>query len=183
MRPVILFALLLIPGSIMAQRQLRPYVGLHGSGDAQMYYLGPSVQFGADYRFFTRFGLTTYVHYFRRRIDRTYGNFEFEKGKFDCLTGALLLQAYLGRKPARGMFLGFGGAVQYLNNDFTSDWTSFQARRLNLLPAFRVGYAFPLGEHQITAELNATGPYHEGDQYSGSTELITQLSFGTRFVW
>ena len=183
MRILILFALLLLSGTVVAQRHFRPYAGLHGSGDAELYYLGPSMQLGADYHFSNRLGLTAYGHYFRRRIDWESDDYEFTKAKFDCLTGALLVEVRLGQKPTRGMFVGAGMAVQHLDDDFESDWTRFHVTRLNVLPAIRIGYSFPVGKHLLTAELNATGPHSEEDEYGRLTELITQLSLGTRFVW
>ncbi|GAB2947791.1 hypothetical protein GCM10027048_10970 [Hymenobacter coalescens] len=176
--------MLLLAGLATAQHQLRPYAGLHASGNADMVYVGPSVQIGADYRPLRRLGLSTYVHYFRRRFDRNFAN-EFEEGKFDCLTGAALLELRLGRQPERrGLFVGAGVALQYLKDDYHSYWARvYTLRKHDVLPALRLGYAFPLGRHQLTAELNATGPYHEGDEYSSYTELLTQLSVGTRLVW
>lgn len=184
MKKLLLLAFCLLPVAVSAQHKLRPYVGLHGSGDAQMYYLGPSGQIGADYRINSFCGLTSYVHYFRRRIDRTEANNQFEKASFDCLTGALLVQVHLGSKPNRGLFAGAGAAAQRVEDDFKSDWTlGWHTIRRGVLPAIRLGYAFPIGPHQLTAELNATGPYQERTAYYTSTELITQLSVGTRFVW
>ncbi|OGX89265.1 hypothetical protein BEN47_07655 [Hymenobacter lapidarius] len=174
----------MLPAAVSAQHRLRPYAGLHGSGDAQMYYLGPSGQIGADYRIKDSWGLTTYGHYFRRRIDRKEANNQFEKASFDCLTGAVLVQFYFGGKPNRGFFAGAGVAVQRVEDDFVSDWNpGWYDLRSDVLPAIRFGYAFPVGSHQLTAELNATGPYQERTVYYTHTELITQLSVGTRFIW
>ncbi|GAA4384456.1 hypothetical protein [Hymenobacter koreensis] len=184
MKRLLLLSVFLLPVTASAQHKLRPYAGLHASGDAQMYYLGPSGQIGADYRINHSFGLTTYIHYFRRRIDRTEANNGFEKGRFDCLTGAVLAQVHLGQKPERGLFVGAGIAAQRWEDKFESDWTSgWHTIRRNVLPAIRFGYAFPVGQHHLTAELNATGPYQERTAQGSYTELITQLSIGTRFVW
>ncbi|UYZ59558.1 hypothetical protein [Hymenobacter latericus] len=173
----------LLPFTGQAQHKLRPYAGLHASGDAQMYYLGPSGQLGADYRFNHVLGATAYVHYFRRKIDRASGA-SFEDGRFDCRTVALLAQVHLGAKPERGLFAAAGVAAQRLEDEYRADWTGgWHTVRRNVLPAFRLGYAFPVGPHQLTAELNATGPYQERDAYGTYTELITQLSLGTRLVW
>jgi hypothetical protein len=184
MRLPVLCALLLLSGAAAAQHKLRPYLGLHASGNADMVYVGPSAQLGLDYRPLRHLGLSAYAHYFRRRFDRNFAN-EFEEGKFDCLTGALLLEVRLGRQPERrGFFAGGGLALQYLKDDYHSYWARiYQERKRNVLPALRLGYAFPLGRHQLTAELNATGPYNEATEYGSYTELITQLSLGTRLVW
>ena len=148
-----------------------------------MFYIGPSGQLGADYRFSQYFGLSVYGHAFVRRIDRDFGNFKFERGKFDCLTTALLLDFHPGGNPVRGAFLGAGIAGQYLRDDYVSDYQTINRQRYDVLPAIRLGYAFPLGGHQLTAELNATGPYSEKTPNGSITELLTQLSLGTRFVW
>ncbi|RTQ47760.1 hypothetical protein EJV47_17725 [Hymenobacter gummosus] len=184
MRLPVLTALLLLPGAAAAQHKLRPYLGLHASGNADMTYVGPSGQLGADYYPLRRLGLSAYAHYFRRRFDRNFNN-EFEEDKFDCLTGAVLLELRLGRQPERrGFFAGAGVALQYLKDDYHSYWARiYTLRKRDVLPAFRLGYAFPLGRHQLTAELNATGPYSETRPTSHYTESITQLSLGTRLVW
>lgn len=186
MRLPLLIGLLLLSGAATAQRRLRPYLGLHASGDAEMFYLGPSAQLGADYRLTSHLGLGGYLHYFRRRIDRDFGNYQTEQGRFDCLTGAVLLDVRLGRQPERrGPFVGGGLALQYLRDEYqTNRLRIYTLRKHDVLPALRLGYAFPLGRHQLTAELNATGPYSEFNDYGGSTtELITQLSLGTRLLW
>ncbi len=184
MKKLWLLAFCLLPVAANAQHRLRPYVGLHASGDAQMYYLGPSGQIGVDYRINNSWGLTSYGHYFRRRIDRTETNNQFEKGSFDCLTGAFLVQVYFGNKPNRGLFAGVGVAAQRVEDNFKSDWSlGWHTIRRDVLPAIRFGYAFPIGPHHLTAELNATGPYQERTTYYIDTELITELSVGTRFIW
>ena len=163
---------------------LRPYLGIHASGDAEMYYLGPSFQVGSDYRFTERWGLSAYVHSYRNRVDEE-DDYHYEKGKFNCFTGALLLEFHAGRQMSRGMFFAGGVAVQRVKDVFDASWGAhWNDERTGPIPAIRFGYAFPLRKtHCITAEINATGPYQERYGYSGSTELITQLSLGTRLIW
>ena len=183
-KKLLLLVLCLLPVAARAQHRLRPYAGLHGSGDAQMYFLGPSAQVGADYRIDGFWSLTSYVHYFGRRIDRTGPNSQFEKASLDCLTGAILAEMRFGHQPNRGMFVGAGVAAQRVEVNFSSDWTlGWHEFRRDILPAIRFGYAFPIGPHRLTAELNATGPYQERTAQFTSTELITQLGVGTRFMW
>ena len=51
--------------------------------------------------------------------------------------------------------MGAGIAGQYVRDNYVSDYQTIQKSRYNVLPAIRLGYAFPLGSHQLTAELNA----------------------------
>lgn len=177
--------LLLLSGRAAAQSpsKFRPYAGLHGSGDAAMFFLGPSVQFGVDYHCAEPLRLSAYTQYARSRIDRRVSPAEFEQGRLDGLTLALLAEVHLGRTPERGMFVGAGGAWQLVSVEVLNNLFYLLEDRAILVPALRVGHAFRLGTHQLTAELNATGPYHVSDEFGSHTELITQLSLGTRFVW
>jgi hypothetical protein len=82
------------------------------------------------------------------------------------------------------LFFGGGLAIQQLENKFDSSWSYWQKKRTNVLPAIRIGYAFPLWQHRlITAEINATGPYQKQEYLYTYTELVTQLSLGTRIIW
>ncbi|MGY2131970.1 hypothetical protein ACW9KT_07065 [Hymenobacter sp. HD11105] len=168
---------------VIAQQKWRPYAGIHASGDAEMYYLGPSFQLGTDYYFNDRLGLTGYVHSYRRGITNT-DPADYEKGHFHCLTGAVLFELRPGKKALQGLFLAGGLAVQQVDSEFDSSWAYWDERRTNVLPVIRIGYAFPLLQrHLITVEINATGPYQERKYLSTYTEIITQLSLGTRIIW
>jgi len=168
---------------VCAQQRWHPYVGLHASGDAALYYLGPSLQVGTDYHFNGRIGLTGYLHSYRRSLTRT-DPMHYEKGHFHSLTGAVLVELRPARKAPRGFQLAAGLAVQQVDSEFDSRWAYWDERRTNVLPALRLGYAFPLLQrHLLTAELNATGPYQERGYGYTYTEIITQLSLGTRIIW
>lgn len=180
-----LLLILLAAGAlpVCAQQKWHPYVGLHASGDAEMYYLGPSFQLGTDYHFNDRVGLTAYLHSYRRSITKT-DPADYEKGHFYCLTGAVLFELRPSKKAPQGLFLAGGLAVQQVDDEFDSNWAYWDEHRTNILPAIRIGYAFPLLQrHLITAEINATGPYQEQGYQSTYTEIITQLSLGTRIIW
>ena len=97
---VLSIALLL--GSICAgQSRLHPYVGLHVSGDAQLYYVGPSFSVGTDVRLTKTFSLTSYIHYFPKNVNKTYSNGDFARGHYRSATAALLGEISLGETPER----------------------------------------------------------------------------------
>jgi hypothetical protein len=107
------------------QKRWSPYAGIHISGDAEMFYVGPSFQLGVDYRLNRILGLSSYVHYFGRNIDQTNDDGTFQKGNFRMFTGALLLQVNLGKRiKNRGMFIAAGAAIQPTVNDYRDSWSS-----------------------------------------------------------
>src|SRR6266705_1058700 len=59
-------------------QRLHPYMGIHISGDAEMYYIGPSLQAGIDYQLRKKIVLSTYFHHYLKRVDKKEygGNFE-----------------------------------------------------------------------------------------------------------
>jgi len=73
-----------------------PYGGLHVSGDAEMYYGGPSFQAGVDYNLTRRLALSTYVHYFHASSDLRDNTGAVEKGQFKTFTSTLLFQVDMG---------------------------------------------------------------------------------------
>jgi hypothetical protein len=173
----------LISSSLLSQIQLHPYVGLHISGDAEMYYLGPSLQAGADLQLRKKLLLTSYVHYFKKKVDRTEADGSFERGKFKTVTVAALIQFNTSRKSSKSFFIAGGFCVQQWHDAFVSDYSAWNTQRKNFLPAMRVGYFFSKGKNKLTIELNATGPYSYSDYGWQTVEILTQLSLGTRFIF
>jgi len=174
---------LIVSCSVLSQVKLHPYVGLHISGDAEMYYIGPSFQAGADLYLKKRLLLTSYLHFFKKKINRTEGGGSFENGKFKTVTIAALIQFNTSKKLSRSFFLGVGFCVQEWNDIFISDYSAWNKQRKNYLPAIRVGYFFSKGKNKLTIELNATGPYSYSDFGWQAVEILTQLSLGTRFIF
>ncbi len=164
------------------QHKLQPYIGLHISGDAEMFYIGPSFQLGTDYRLKKKLFLSGYIHYFTRRVNNTYVDFH-EDGRIKILTAAILLQANTGKKPDKSFFIAGGLAYQYWHDKYESDFNNIDNERYTLLPAIRLGHFFPVGKQKLSVEINATGPYSYHDDNWSVTELITQLSLGCRFIF
>ena len=174
---------LIVACSSLSQVKLYPYVGLHISGDAEMYYVGPSLQAGADLHLKKRLLLTSYIHLFKKKVNRTGGGGSFEKGKFKTVTIAALIQFNTSKKLSRSFFLAGGFCVQEWNDIFNSDYSAWNKQRKNYLPTIRVGYFFSKGKNKLTIELNGTGPYSYSDFGWQTVEILTQLSLGTRFIF
>jgi hypothetical protein len=174
---------LIISCSGLSQLTLHPYVGLHISGDAEMYYVGPSLQAGADLQLRKKLLLTSYIHYFKKKVTRTESGGSFENGKFKTVTVAALIQFNTSKKLSRSFFLAGGFCVQKWNDIFISDYGAWNKQRKNYLPAIRVGYFFSTGKNKLTIELNGTGPYSYSDFVWQTVEILTQLSLGTRFIF
>jgi hypothetical protein len=161
-----------------------PYAGLHISGDAGMYYIGPSFQIGTDFYLQKKLLLSTYLHYFRDELHTTGENGFFEDGKYRTLTGALLIQLNTSKKiTGRSFFIAAGMAIQNRVDTATTSYDQWNDRRTTLLPAFRLGYFFPLRSHKLSIEINGTGPYSEMVEGSGFTEILTQVSLGCRYIF
>lgn len=179
-------SIILLLGPICAsQSRLHPYLGLHVSGDAQLYYVGPSFSVGTDVTLTNTFSLTGYIHYFPKNVDKTYSNGDFARGRYRSTTAALLGEIFLGKTPEKGMFVAAGVSVQHTKDDFKSSWTTLDQERTIVIPALRVGYMFPISaQKKLALELNATGPYAYKSEDNGyiihSLEVLTQLSLGSR---
>jgi hypothetical protein len=169
---------------IQPQRKWHPYLGLHITGDAEMFYIGPSFQLGTDLQLKKRFLVSSYIHYFGKKVNNVeYGGY-FENGKLNILTIAALAQLNTSRNLRRSFFIAGGIAFQYWHDRYKNNFSDWDNERNTLLPAIRFGYFFPSGKNRITIELNATGPYSYGDDNSSVTEILTQFSFlGCRFIF
>ena len=186
MKILLLMISLLFSAALFSQPRLHPGVGIHISGDAQMYYIGPSFQLGADYYLKKRILLCGYLHSFSKWVDKTYPDNSFEKGRFKTTTVAVLVQFNLSKKPSHSIFIAGGIAAQKWADKFESSWADWNKKRTTLLPALRLGYFFTMSHIKMAIELNGTGPYsyneEEGGVTWGVTEVLTQLSAGLRFI-
>ncbi|MES1223712.1 MAG: hypothetical protein ABUT20_49915 [Bacteroidota bacterium] len=159
-----------------------PYAGIHISGDAEMYYIGPSLQAGIDYQPVKKMLLSAYFHHYLKQVDkREYGGI-YEKGRFKTMTGAILLQWNTGRNMENSFFIAGGVAIQSWKDRFSSNYDSWDDKRVTLTPAIRIGYFFTPARNKISIELNGTGPYSYMDGTWHATEILTQLSLGVRFL-
>ena len=160
-----------------------PYVGIHVSGDAEMFYVGPSFQAGTDFMLTKRVLLSTYIHYFGKKVNNAGANGFFENGKFKTIPGTVLIQVNTARNLNRSFFIGLGAAVQRWRDNYSSSFDSWDDKRTTITPAMRLGYFLPVGNNKISVELNGTGPYKSGDAASYSIEILTQISFGVRYIF
>jgi len=182
-RTFIFLTSLIISSSVLSQLRLNPYVGLHISGDAEMYYIGPSLQIGADLQLKKRLLLTSYIHFFQKKVNRTEPGGLFENGSFKTITVAALIQTNISKKLTRSFFFAGGFCVQRWNDKFISDYASWDLQRTTLLPAIRIGYFFSTGKNKIAIELNGMGPYFYTDGEWNGVEILTQLSVGMRYIF
>ncbi len=161
-----------------------PYAGFHVSGDAGMYYIGPSFQAGTDFYIRERLLLSTFFQYFQDKLHTTGPGGFFEDGKYRTLTAALLIQANTSKKTTgRSFFMAAGMAVQNRVDTANTSYDHWNDRRTTLTPAFRFGYFFTLNRHKLSIEINGTGPYSYGDENSGVIEILTQVSLGCRYIF
>jgi hypothetical protein len=169
------------------QSKWQPYLGLHASGDAELFYLGPSFQVGTDFVISKKSALTSYLHFFPKKVNNSYTDGSFEKGKYRSLTAALLFEGRLGRTSNKGTYLAGGLAFQSLKDDFSSNTNMWNMERNIIVPAIRIGYAFPFKVNKVTIELNATGPSNykiDDNPFTGEIiEILTQISIGTRYTF
>ena len=130
--------------------------------------------------------LSSYIHYFIKKVSNAeYGGF-LEKAKFKTFTATLLIQANTGKSPTKSFFIAGGAALQRWRDNYSNNYDSWDDKRTTLIPAFRLGYFFSLDKHKMAVELNGTGPYsyaYTNDISSGRViEILTQLSLGVRFI-
>jgi hypothetical protein len=182
---VFLFLFFILPG--YSQKRLHPYLGLHVSMDAGGYFVAPSFMAGADYLLRDKISASSYVHVFRGRLYDVYPDGSIDKGKYQSYILALLIQRHLSKSPTKGMDLAGGAAVQRTINDYIINNEAGIEKRTILVAAVRVGYKFPVKQRNLTVELNAVGP-HIGKvgpppYYEQVIEILTQLSFGFRFIF
>ena len=165
----------------VAQSRVHPYAGLHVSGDADLYYVGPSWQLGADYVLKERSLLTSYLHYFHKNYNNSTSIYK-EQGILNSLTFALMVQGNFGINTRRSMYGAAGLALQRWSDRFNSDWADWNRKRTTVLPCIRFGCFFTVDRSKIALELNATGPYSYHEDGDHIIEIITQLSLGMRLI-
>jgi hypothetical protein len=94
---------------------------------------------------------------------------------------------YFGQHIHKGFYVGAGVSYQKRTDYFTSSWTNINDTLSFLTLNLRLGVAaIPVNRRSsIFVELNVTGPYEEGDQFSSSLEILSQLSLniGYRIGW
>ena len=146
-----------------SQSRWRSYVGVYFTGDAEVYYAGPSILLGSSFFIKKDLSVSFYGHYF----EKDFGDHSFKAG-----TVAILCQVNLGKRER--FYIAVGSAWQRAieEDDFYSDVIN----RSIIIPAFRVGHHFAFKKFTLSPEINATGPYI----YNNGLELFTLPSIGVR---
>ena len=158
------------------------YGGLHLSSDAEMYYLGPSFQAGAEVNVTHHLEFSSYFHYFYTGVNDKIDGL-IQKGRLRTFTWALLIQLNAGAGWYKGFYFAFGLALQRYVDRFKGSWGSWDQKRSTATAATRFGYTFPAGLNAIAIEFNGIGPYTYYDGPDTITEIFTQVSFGGRFIF
>lgn len=186
MRSIIIGSLILISNAF-GQSKWRPHAGINASMDAGGYFWGPSITAGTDYRLNDKVSASSYVQYFSARLNDSYPDGTIEKGKYNSLVVAALIQSNLSKNQNNGLRAGIGLAFQ--KSTTRSDINNLRdtTRRNILVAAFRLGYYILLDPQLIVIEFDAVGPHRSTEgtppyQYE-VTELLTQLSLGIKFVF
>ncbi|MCP4459468.1 MAG: hypothetical protein GY816_15825 [Cytophagales bacterium] len=150
----------------LGQSKVQPYAGLYFSGDAVMYYFGPSYQLGLDIPLKGNFLVNGYGQYFSAKAFR---------GRYEVYTTGLMIRYNFGKKSKR-WYAAIGLAYQDTKEE--SDFWNDLIDRSIILPGYRMGYTFFSKKYIFHPELFAMGPYsyHSGN----STELFTLPSVGIR---
>ena len=187
MRTVLITIFLASTLPCFSQCRWHPYGGIHISMNSDIYYAGPSYQLGTDYTLKKGWALSLYGHYFPESADVKNSDGSSEKGKYRSAAIVLLVQKkFLPRKPG-GWFLGGGIAGHKYTDDYVSSSFETHDSYKIITLSTRVGYIFQAGDHALTFELNAIGP-HIGETgpppyYEQLIEILTQLSFGIRYIF
>ncbi len=173
-----------------SQSRLHPFVGVHLSMNADAAYTGLSGMAGIDYSLSRQWTAGVYGQYFKDRFKLNVPDL-YREGKLTMKTAATLVQKRFSKKDNTGFFLGAGLAYQrrvedYRESNMVGTFTD-SIHQSHILPAIRLGYGFNLRQRILTVELNGTGPYAEstgsGNTRSDYMEILTQLSFGLRFIF
>lgn len=182
----ILPTLLLISHFSYSQTRWHPYGGVHASVDAAAYFAGPSLQAGIDHTLKKNWALSMYFHYWPDGFKKIYPGNLFEREKFRSGITAFLIQKYFSKQDYRKVFLALGMALQVTKDDYVNSFDEEHLKRTLFIPAIRFGYQIPLPHHSLAIELNGVGPYigemGPPPYYDQTIEILTQLSFGVRFV-
>jgi hypothetical protein len=187
MRIILIILTIFLSFTALSQTKWHPYLGLDVSMDAEGYYVGPSLQIGISYRLKERLSLSSYLHYFPRRVEEHYTDGTFENGIYKSIVASLLIETNFFRTNNRGIILAGGLAVHSTTDNYTSTFYDEYLKRTIIVGAIRIGYALPVKNKSIAFELNAVGPYigKKGPPpyFDQAIEILTQLSLGIRLIF
>ena len=187
MRIILIVVTIFLSFTCLSQTKWHPDVGLHVSMDAEGYYVGPSLQVGINYRLKKRFGISSYLQYFPKRVEKTYSDGTFENGRYKSLVASLLFETNFFRTNNKGLILAGGLALHSTTDNFTSTFDELHEKRTIIVGAIRIGYSLPMKNRSISFELNAVGPYigktGPPPYFEQLIEILTQLSLGARLIF
>jgi hypothetical protein len=188
MKSILLILTILLSFTALAQKKWHPYLGVHVSMNADGYYVGPSAQVGVNYRINQKISLSSYVHYFAKKVAEAYPNGTFQNGNYKSMIVCLLVETNFYRKDNKGIIVAGGLAVHSSIDDYTASYFYEEHnKRMILVAAARIGYSLPIKKRSIVFELNAVGPYVSdtgpAPYFYKEIEILTQLSLGMRFIF
>ena len=162
---ILMLLLCSLAHDLPAQSKFSKYAGVFFTGDAQMYYTGPSVLIGSDFQASAEVTVGMYGQYFEK---------DFGDHGYQSWTLAALAQLYVGKKKQFYIAAGVAWQRALEHDDLYPDVID----RSIIIPSYRFGRHLVFKKYALSPELNLTGPY----SYNGgsSTELFTQTSLGLR---
>ncbi len=163
---LLIIFLLSFPLTSNSQSRWSNYIGVYFTGNAEMYYTGPSILIGSDFHLKKNISAAFYGHYFNKN---------FGDHGFQTWTIATLGQINLGKK--KKFYMAIGIALQRaLEEDIL--YPDDVINRTIIVPAYRIGYHLFFRKIILSPEINTTGPY----SYNNNTsfELFTLPSIGVR---
>ena len=164
MRSSLLILITLIPFCVHSQSKWRNYVGAYFTGDASMYYTGPSILIGSDLHINENISAGFYAHYFMKDLG---------DHSFLTWTVAALGQINIGKRKKFYMAVGPAWQRTIEEDDLYPDEA---INRSIIVPAYRLGRHFVFKKFVISPEINLTGPYID----RLNSELFTLPSIGMR---
>ncbi|MGK7395502.1 MAG: hypothetical protein ACNS62_13075 [Candidatus Cyclobacteriaceae bacterium M3_2C_046] len=165
MKKFLILILLAFSSQCLAQSPFQQlYAGAYFTGDAEMYYLGPSFLVGADILLMAPgLILSPYGQYF---------SVNYTNESYDAAVLAVLLQFDFNPKKSNALFMGFGPSFSFRREIYHN----IEESNRFLIPAIRVGYRFLFKNLNVNAEITTPAFYRQNLSF----ELFTLPSVGIR---
>jgi hypothetical protein len=187
----ILFFVLILIGNIplaQAQQKFKPSLGVHFTGDNQMFFLGLKFQGGIHYTINDRISVGLYTGYFHNIVVPNFVAGVVEWGDYSVFHAYTMIERNFAIKnPQRGIFAGLGLGFQYINESEAFEISNI--RPINSIGVFRMGYRFRLKNNRIlNLEITFTGPYYENITFRNRTvthfnSVSTASLLGLRYLF
>lgn len=178
-----------------AQNKWKPFAGLHVSGSADLYYIGPSYSAGVIHTFGKKqkWSWVPELTYFYRSSTYVYSSTLSERDRFEAFSIRSNFNYHTGKTTSKGIFFGAGLAFQKASDEC---WTTtdngiskeenvhYDAIRYGVITGtVNAGYTFRLHKKKLIQFLiSATGPITAKDYWGTYVEGISVLSVGGRIV-